>query len=254
MEAGCPVVSIITPCYNAAKYIEETIKSVLSQTFTNWEWLIIDDCSSDNSAEIIKKFKNNDARIRYFKTPSNTGSPAIPRNIGIEHSRGQYIALLDSDDVWYPSKLEDQLSLMQKMPCRISYTDGVMMNEKGEIIRTMKKASWVDYKRTLKRNELSCSSVVLDKNLIGELRFQNIPKEDFAFWIQLMKGTKEKAYNTHKIHYSYRIVGNSRSRNKVNIIKQHWHVLRQSAGLNWVEALYCFTCWASRNIKKYYLK
>lgn len=254
MNKSKAIVSIVIPCFNASNFIEETIKSVLNQTYSHWEMLVVDDCSTDGSSSIIKQFESIDGRIKYLKTDKNTGSPAIPRNIGIEQSQGQYIALLDSDDVWFETKLEDQLKFMQEKPCRISYTDGVMMDEQGRVIRSMRKADWVNYRRTLKRNELSCSSVVFEKSLIGDLKFQNKPKEDFIFWIQLMKQTKEVAYNTHKKHYAYRLVGDSRSRNKGVIIRQQWQVLREDANLNVIDAAYCFMCWVVRNIIKYYLR
>lgn len=247
------LVSIIVPCYNAAKYIGKTIESVEAQTYVNWEMLIIDDCSTDNSAEIIQAYSSTDQRVYYLRTDQNTGSPAIPRNIGLEQARGQYIALLDSDDIWHHNKLKEQIALMETKPCRICYTDGEMIDETGKILRTIKKQDWVDYRRTLKRNELSCSSVVLNKSIIGDLRFQNIPKEDFAFWIELMKKSKEVAYNTGNVSYAYRLVANSRSRNKSSIIKQQWHVLRHVAHLGSLDAAYCFLCWALRNVRKYYI-
>ena len=171
MNKKIPYVSIVTPCYNAGEYIRETIESVISQTFSDWEMLIVDDCSSDNSVEIIKKMKECDERIRLLKTENNTGTPATPRNIGIEHSRGQYVALLDADDIWYPNKLEEQLNVIRERDCKIVYSNGDMINEDGKYVRTMKKQEWVDYRRTLKRNELSCSSTLIEKSIIGNLRF-----------------------------------------------------------------------------------
>lgn len=249
-----PLISIVTPCYNASEFISQTIESVLSQSYSDWEMIIVDDHSTDQSADIVKSYSDKDDRIVLLSTERNTGSPAIPRNIGIDNSKGKYIALLDADDIWYPNKLADQLSLMQSKRCRISYTNGEMMDENGNILREMKKAEWVDYRRTLKRNELSCSSVMFEKESIGDLRFENRPKEDFVFWIQLMNKTGLKAYNTNSVLYAYRLVDNSRSRNKTNIMRQQWQVLRKAAGLNVFDAAYCFCCWALRNVKKYYIK
>ena len=104
-----PLVTVVTPCYNGAKYLRETIESVLAQTFTDWEMIIVDDCSKDNSVDIIKQYADLDSRIKYLSTPNNTGSPAIPRNLGMEAASGKYIALLDSDDIWYPTKLHNQV-------------------------------------------------------------------------------------------------------------------------------------------------
>lgn len=252
-EMDKPIVSIITPCYNAAGFIELTAESVFNQTLKDWEWIIVDDCSSDNTVDIINKIKECDDRVYLLKTDRNTGTPATPRNIGIENSRGRYVALLDADDIWYPNKLEDQLNLIREKNCKIVYSNGDIIDENGKYVRSMKKQEWVDYRRTLKRNELSCSSTLLEKNIIGNLRFQTIPKEDFVFWLNLLKKTGEKAYNTNTSLYAYRIVGDSRSRNKGSIIKQQWHVLRVIERLNIIDAAYCFGCWVFRNLKKYYI-
>lgn len=247
------LVTVIIPCYNAGKYIKETIASVLKQTYQSWELLAVDDCSTDDTADIIRKLGKGDARIRLLSTSKNTGSPAEPRNIGLREARGEFVAFLDADDIWYETKLDDQVELMNQNNYAITYCNGNMIDESGNILRCMKKATWVDYRRTLKRNELSCSSVMMRKEIIGDLKFLNIPKEDFVFWLQLMRTTGLRAYNTNKTHYAYRLVTNSRSRNKKSIIKQQWNVLRKVEGLSLIDASYCFLCWALRNIRKYYM-
>ena len=246
-------VSVIIPCYNAGKYIKETIESVINQAYTNWELIVIDDCSTDNSCNIVKEIANRDNRIRLLSTGRNTGTPAEPRNIGLREANGEYVALLDADDIWYPNKLEEQMNLVRDQGAKIVYSNGDMIDENGKFVRSMKKQEWVDYRRTLKRNELSCSSTLIKKSIIGDLRFQTIPKEDFVFWLCLLRTTSEKAYNTNTSLYAYRIVGNSRSRNKESIIKQQWNVLRNIERLNIFDAAYCFSCWVFRNIKKYYI-
>jgi len=248
-----PLVSIVTPCYNASKYIGIMIESVKAQSYINWELLIVDDHSTDNSCSVIKEYISNDNRIKLLQTNQNTGSPAEPRNIGINNSKGSFIALLDADDLWYPLKLEEQLKTIAEKECDIVYSNGDIINEKGEKIRSMNKTPWVDYRRTLKRNELSCSSVLIRKEVIGNIKFQNIPKEDFVFWLELMRTSGEKAYNTNKSHYAYRLVANSRSRNKYSIVQQQWNVLRNIEKLSLMDSIYCFACWATRNVKKYYI-
>ena len=109
-----PLITVVTPCYNAEKYIGKTIESVINQTYTNWEMLIIDDSSNDNSASIIKGYEKADTRIRYIKTPKPSGSPAYPRTVGIDESKGDYIAILDSDDLWLPHKLQSQFDFINK--------------------------------------------------------------------------------------------------------------------------------------------
>ena len=102
-------ISVITPCYNSGAYIADAIESVIAQSFVNWEMIIVDDCSSDNSAFIINQYSSKDARIKYFKTDFPSGSPTLPRNIGIKYAKGKYIAFLDSDDIWLPEKLKEQI-------------------------------------------------------------------------------------------------------------------------------------------------
>ena len=103
------LVSIITSTYNSSKFLSETINSVLEQTYFNWEWIIVDDCSSDNTQAIIKTLVKKDERVKFFSTENNSGGPAKPRNIGLEKARGKYVSFLDSDDVWMPEKIEKQI-------------------------------------------------------------------------------------------------------------------------------------------------
>ena len=117
-----PLVSVITPCYNAESFIAETIKSVINQTYTNWEMLICDDCSTDNSAKIIKSFCQRDDRIKYLKTDCNTGGPSIPRNVAISNSKGDYLAFLDADDIWLPTKLAVQMNFVCIQKADIVYS------------------------------------------------------------------------------------------------------------------------------------
>lgn len=249
-----PLVTVVTPCYNASKYLSETIDSVIAQSYKNWEMLIVDDCSSDKSVEIIRNYHQKEPRVKLLQTPNNTGSPAIPRNIGIEHSAGRYIALLDADDIWYPYKLEQQVKYMEENNINISYTNGNMIDDMGNITRSIIKQPSVDYRGTLKRNELSCSSAIFKKEILGNLRFRNMPKEDFVFWLHLLKDTGDTAYNVGGCHYAYRIIANSRSRNKFAIMKQHWSILRDVERLSIIDACYCFCIWAMRNVVKYYFR
>lgn len=126
------LVSIITPSYNSSKYIAETIEGVLSQTYPNWELLITDDCSTDNSIEVINEYVQQDTRIKLLKLDINSGA-GVCRNNSIEAAKGRYIAFCDSDDVWMPQKLEKQLELMEKIGCALSYSSYMQMNEEGNV-------------------------------------------------------------------------------------------------------------------------
>ena len=126
-----PLVSIITPCYNAAATIRQTIESVLAQTYRNWEMLIVDNCSMDGSVSIIKEYARRDRRIRYLKTDRNSGSSAMPRNVGLDHASGDLVAMLDADDMWLPDKLTDQVVFMEKHHYDFVYSDYEKMASDG---------------------------------------------------------------------------------------------------------------------------
>lgn len=247
------LISIITPCYNAARFISQTIESVQKQTYKNWEMIIVDDCSTDNSEQIVKHYSENDKRIRFVKLDSNSGSPAAPRNRAIQEARGSILAFLDADDLWKPDKLEVQLNILLNNNYDIVYSNGEMVDEGNRYIRTIKKTECVDYVRTLKHDELSCSSVMLKKSLIDGFSFEKQMMEDYIFWLQVLRKTGAKAWNVNKVLYSYRLVNNSRSRDKKKIIKRQWYVLRHIENLNTVYALYCFVNYIWINLKKYYL-
>ena len=121
IERETGLVSIIMPSYNTASFIEETIQSVLNQTYTNWELIIVDDCSSDDSLSIIQKYARIDSRIRYLRTDKPSGSPTLPRNMGIKEAKGRYIAFLDSDDIWLPNKLSDQFKSLREIRGRYCF-------------------------------------------------------------------------------------------------------------------------------------
>lgn len=221
-----PTVSIITPCYNASATIAETIESVQDQTYSDWELLIVDDCSSDSSAEIIQKYAKEDDRIRYFQTEKPSGSPSLPRNVGIDNSRGKYIAFLDSDDIWLPDKLEQQMKFLAQNNSSIiySYYEKIdcLGNRNNRIIKTRQKTT---YKDLLKSNSIPLLTSVVSHEAVGQIRFKQIPQEDFCFWLDILKHGYH-AYNLQKVTALYRVVDNSRSAKKLSMFKGYWNVLR----------------------------
>lgn len=250
MSVKC-LVSIITPSYNAEDFISESIASVFSQTYFNWELLIIDDCSSDNTISIVKEFAERDSRIRYFSTERNTGSPALPRNIGIEQANGDYIAFLDSDDIWLPHKLEEQLAFIQEHGYDFVYSNYEKMSWDGKREnRIVKVKNSSSYRDILKTNEIPCLTVLLRKDLLKDVRFKSIPKEDYACWLGILK-KGYTAYNTGKIHAVYRESKQSRSGNKFKMFREQWHVLRKIEKIKFFPALYFIIIYAIRGFSKY---
>ena len=245
------LVSIITPCYNASSYISETIKSVINQTYTNWEMIIVDDCSKDNSAQIIKEFSKYDNRIKYTKTDIPSGSPALPRNIAIAMSKGEYIAFLDSDDLWIPTKLEEQIAFAEEKQYNFIYSNYEKMTWEGKRnnrILTMSKFS--TYSSTIKSCDIPCLTVLLKKDIINGICFQNIKKEDYVFWLEVLK-KGNIAYNTNKIHAIYRESNISRSSNKFEMLSAQWHILRNIEHLNYFYSIYCIIIYAIKGFVKF---
>ena len=245
------MISIVMPSFNVGGMIIESINSVLNQTYNKWELLIIDDFSSDNTLSFVEEFAKQDFRIRYFSTNQNTGSPSQPRNIGIEQAKGDYIAFLDSDDIWLPNKLEEQLTFMQKHGYDFVYSNYEKMSWDGKreqrIVKVKESAS---YKDILKTNEIPCLTVLLSRELLNDVRFKSVPDEDCVCWLDILK-KGYKAYNTGKVHAVYREAKQSRSSNKFKMFKERWYILREIEKVSFVPAVYYLTIYAFRGLAKY---
>ena len=242
--------SIITPAFNCSKYIDDCIKSVISQTFRNWEMIIVDDCSTDNSAEIIRRYCSVDHRIQYLQTDKPSGSPVLPRNIGINAAQGRYIAFLDSDDQWLPEKLENQLRFFDDKNVAIVFSNYEKVSETGERNgRKIIAPEIVDYKTLLKGNCIGCLTATYDTLKVGKMYFQDIGHEDYALWLAILK----KGYiakNSRTIEALYRLVDGSLSANKFEAFKWHWHILKRVERLSYIKASYYFINYAFRAVIK----
>lgn len=245
------LVSIITPCYNNAEVISDTIKSVLNQTYKIWELLIVDDCSSDESKKIIEYYCSLDNRIRYFRTDNQSGSPSLPRNIGIEHANGEIIAFLDSDDCWMPNKLERQLKFLDEKKLQFIFSDYEKMTVDGirnnRFIHMPEKCGFWDILETC---SIPCLTVMMKKDIIGDTRFKNIPKEDYDFWMEILK-RGITAYNQGEVLALYREQPNSRSADKITMIKSQWFVLRKVQGVKRPLAFYFMMKYLFHGFLKY---
>lgn len=244
-------VSIITPCYNSRVCISETIDSVLAQTYGDWEMIIVDDCSTDDSAGIIKEYAAKDPRIRYLKTAVASGSPTIPRNMGIDNAKGKYIAFLDADDKWLPDKLERQLCFMEDTQCDFVYSDYEKIKSDGErgnrVVRMPRKATFWDVIETC---VIPCLTVMIKKEAIGNTRFRSVAKEDFVFWLDILK-KGVIAYNVGSVLALYREQPQSRSSNKWVMIKEQWDILRNVEGVKPAVATYFMTKFLFYGFLKY---
>ena len=205
-------------------YIEKTIKSVINQTYTNWELLIIDDCSTDSTCDIVNKFAKEDSRIKLYRNKKNLGVAAT-RNIGFELALGSYIALLDSDDIWLEDKLSKQIGIMVLNNIDISYCSYRIIDENGKKkCKDFLVPISTDYDEALYRLVLSCSTVVMSRKVIENHRFNtNVGLEDFLFWLQLLK-ENYTMFGIVEILAEYRIRRGARSSNKLKVILKRFEI------------------------------
>ncbi|MCL2028053.1 MAG: glycosyltransferase [Bacteroidales bacterium] len=245
------LVSIIMPCYNAGLYIAEAIDSVVTQTYADWELIVVDDGSTDNSVEIIRSYGEKDQRIHYYQTEAPTGSPVIPRNIAIEKAKGRFIAFLDSDDIWLPTKLEQQIKLFSDEKIAVVFSNHEKINEVG-----VRKNRWVvapetaTYQELLKENIIRNSAGVYDTKKVGKVFLQNINYEDFVLWLEILK-KGYMAKNTNTLEVLYRIRKNSISGNKIRAAKWTWNIYRNVEKLSLPKCCYYFLFYAVRTSLKF---
>jgi glycosyltransferase involved in cell wall biosynthesis len=237
------LVSIITPAYNCDRFIGETIESAQQQTYGNWEMIIVDDCSTDNTAEVVRQYAEKDQRIRYVALVQNSGA-AVARTEAMRLARGKYIAFLDSDDLWSPTKLEKQLSFMRSNGFAITCTAYEHIDESGyplgKVIRAIPRTS---YNRLLLDCPVGNSTVMYNVEKLGKFRVPDIRKRnDDALWLQILK-RERYIYGLDEVLAKYRIRGNSLSRNKVELIKYHWILYRQIEGLSILRSLFHIGVW-----------
>ena len=245
-------ISIITPVYNCEKFIKKTIECVLNQIYKNWEWLLIDDCSSDNSANIILEYALKDERIKYFKLDKNSGA-AEARNKALEISKGRFIAYLDSDDLWKKEKLEKQVKFMLDNKIGFSCTDYEKIKEDGtslnKIIKIPKK---VNYNLYLRNTIIQTVGVMIDTKITGKelLKMPNIRRrQDAATWCQLLKNGFDCYEVPENLSY-YRVVNNSLSSNKLKAVKGTWYLYRNIEKLSIIKSIICFIGYAFNAVKK----
>lgn len=242
------LVSVITPMYNAQNWIEETIFSVQAQTYQEWEMIIMDDCSVDDSPEIVKKLQEKDKRIKYFRNEKNRGV-ATTRNRAIECATGRYIAFLDSDDRWFPNKLEMQIQTMQKKDAAFCFSACEVIDQKGERVNVRQVPERVSYRELLRGNVIPCLTVILDRKHIPEIMMPQIPHEDYATWLKILKNGNV-AYGVNEILASYREGGNTVSSDKLKAMRWTWAIYRDYLGLSLCKASFYFCCYVWNALKK----
>ncbi|WP_369717075.1 glycosyltransferase family 2 protein [Leptotrichia sp. HSP-536] len=242
-------VSIIVPMYNAEKFIGKTIESVLAQTYQNWEMLIMNDVSTDNSLAIVSVYAKKDERIKIVNTEKNVGV-VKGRNFLIDLASGKYIAFLDADDYWHNKKLEKQIKFMKEKNASISCTEYTRVKENEEKINDVIIKENIFYNDMLKNNYLGCLTVIYDAEKIGKRYFKELEKnEDYVLWLEIVKDV-DIIYGLKENLAYYRVLDNSRSSNKVKTAKVRWEIYRKIEKLSLLKSIYYFLHYAVRAVLK----
>lgn len=244
------LVSVIMPMHNSARFVKASIESVIGQTYAQWELLVVDDGSSDNSCDIVEEMMQQDDRIRLFRIPKSAGLPSVPRNFGISQSTGRYIAFLDSDDIWLRNKLAQQLPLFSDIRTAVVYSDYEKIDEfNHRSARVVRAPGEVDYPQLLKGNVIGNLTGIFDVSKVGKNYFLDIHHEDYAFWLSVLKNG-HLARNTRTITALYREHSGSLSSQKLKTMSWHWNVLRQVEHISLPRAIYYFACYAVKALRK----
>lgn len=245
------LVSIITPVYNNSEFIKQTIESVQKQTYKNWEMIIVDDCSTDRTPELIKKISQKDDRIKYIKLENNSGA-AIARNKALSESRGRFIAYLDADDLWKKNKIQNQIDFMLAHDYAFVCSNYEKIDINNKILKQVKIPKEINYKLFLRNTIIQTVGVMIDSRKTGRelLIMPNVRRrQDAATWCQLLK-SGFNCYGVPEFLSYYRVVPKSLSSNKIKAIKGTWFLYRKIEKLSLLNACFCFLGYAINAVKK----
>ena len=244
------LVSIIVPSYNAATYIGETIRSVIAQTYPEWEMVIADDCSVDQTLESIRSFAQHDARIRFIALTRN-GGPAAARNAALEQARGRWIAFLDSDDLWLPEKLARSMAHARRENAALVFTgfrrmsaDGARVGHYIGVPRTL------SYRQLLGHTAIATSTVLIDRERAGDIRMESVYYDDFVCWLSILR-QGHVAHGLDEDLMRYRVMRGSVSRNKGASARAVWRIYRDTLRLGRLPAAWHFARYAFHALLKY---
>jgi glycosyltransferase involved in cell wall biosynthesis len=249
-----PKVSIITPVFNVAELVGATIDSVLAQTYGDWEMLLVDDASTDDSWKIVQSYAEKDRRIKCWRLAYNSGA-AKARNFAIEQASGRFIAFLDNDDLWLPDKLLKQVDFSLEKSAAITHTDyeyiDALGNRIGKVIRARKLLT---YRKMLECNYIGCLTAMYDTEKIGGKAYMPdiLKRQDYALWLKIMKNGHQ-AYGLNESLALYRTGRKSLSSNKFDSAMYNFKMLREIEGLSTLQAAYYFVVYCMLGMKKYFL-
>ncbi|WP_026451803.1 glycosyltransferase family 2 protein [Aequorivita capsosiphonis] len=238
-----PLISVLMPVYNSSKFISEAIESVLLQTYTNWELIIVDDASTDRSSEIIETLSASHPRIIFIKLVANKG-PGFCRNKATEIAKGDYIAFLDSDDLWSPNKLEVQLDFMIENNCAVSFTSYLHIDELGNSLKKRIVARAIlPYKKQFRNNYIGNLTGMYHAVSLGKIESPKIPKrQDWALWLEAIKISENPARGIAQDLAYYRIRKDSVSSDKIGLLKHNYNFYKNHLGYSRPASLYFMSC------------
>lgn len=251
-----PIVSVIMPVFNSERFLDRSVRSVLDQDFTSWELLLVDDCSTDRSREVIERWSRSDQRIRALVKKTNSGT-ADTRNTGLRAARGRFVSFLDSDDLWDHGFLREQLSLLESSGAGMASCGYRHIDEAGvEILRPRLPPSRpITYSMNLTNNRIGILTVLIDTSRTGALAFDTTlgsVRDDYALWLDILRKIPFCAVNP-AVLASYRLRAGAVTSRKGRLVRPHYRMLRQREGLSAIHAGYCTTLWALSGIRRYYL-
>lgn len=245
------LVSIIMPAYNSFDFLFRAIKSVFNQTYKDWELIIVDDGSDDGTFDYLKNnFEKND-KVSFFRNEENMGA-AYSRNFAIEKAKGRFIAFLDSDDYWYPTKLEKQISFMLSEKIAFSFSAYNVIDTSGKIKRKIEVPYSVSYHQLLNTCVIGCLTAIYDTRVLGKLYMPDIRKrQDYALWLSILKnGVLAYAIKEPLACYCER--EGSISHNKFKVIRYNWYIYRELENLSVFESFYRFLNYSVRGFFRHY--
>lgn len=251
MNNATPLVSVIMPAYNAALFIEEAIASVQAQTVADWELLVIDDCSTDNTCKIVKEISAKDSRVTLLINEKNLGA-AGSRNRGLDIFRGKYVALLDSDDYWYPQMLEKMIARAEETKADIIYCSYELVDEQGvKVCNDFLVPEATTFRESIVRSVITCSTVLVTGELAKNNRFPvNMYHEDIAMWFQILRegGT---ARGVQEVLAAYRQRSNSKTANKLKSAGRRWIIYRKHLKMPFFQSAITMVRYGYYGMKKF---
>ena len=248
---GHHLISVIMPMHNSERYVGKAIESVMGQTYPYWELLVVDDGSTDKSCDVVRAYAQQDTRIRLLINDDQVGMPYAPRNYGIQRAKGDFIAFLDSDDMWLREKLKQQLALFfHDNVTAVVYSDYEKVSENGKrSARVVSAPRKTNYRQMLYGNVIGNLTGIYDVRKVGKSYFTQVHHEDYAFWLSVLK-SGYIARNTQTVSALYRVRKHSVSANKLGLLTWQWRIYRDVEHIGFFRSAYYYFFYAVGAVRK----